>query len=44
MPVQIEHRDCIECFRGRFITNVKSKARFHASDFVMNRGSIAVAM
>ena len=30
--------------RGCFITNVKSKARFHESDFDMNRGSIAVAM
>ena len=30
--------------RGCFITNVKSKARFHASDFALNLGHIATAM
>ena len=35
---------CDLSIRGCFITTVKSKARFHESDFDLNRGSIAVAM
>gem|GEM_PF-3097219 len=30
--------------RGRFITNIKFKARLHALDFVMDLGHIATAM
>ncbi|MDE6324907.1 MAG: hypothetical protein K2M02_01920, partial [Duncaniella sp.] len=30
--------------RGRFITNIKFKARLHTSDFVMDLGHIATAM